>query len=87
MSEALFMIQRIRDEAHRFAITFQRQRRRKDITSVLTSIPGVGAKKSTLLLKHFGSVAALKNASATDLAGLPGVTPELAEVILANLKS
>ena len=87
MSEALFLIQRIRDEAHRFAITFQRQRRRKDITSVLTSIPGLGSKKSTMLLKHFGSVAALKNASASELAELPGVTPELAEAILTNLKS
>ena len=87
MSEALFLIQRIRDEAHRFAITFQRQRRRKDIASVLTSIPGLGSKKSTLLLKHFGSVAALKNASARELAELPGVTPELAEAILTNLKS
>ena len=63
-SEALFLLQRIRDEAHRFAITFQRQKRKTDIASVLAEIPGLGPARVKVLLKHFGSVARLKAAGA-----------------------
>ena len=59
-SEALFLIQRIRDEAHRFAITFQRQKRKNDISSVLAEVPGLGPARVKVLLAHFGSVARLK---------------------------
>ena len=55
-SEALFMLQRIRDEAHRFAITFQRAKRKNDIGSVLAEVPGLGPARVKVLLKHFGSV-------------------------------
>ena len=85
MSEALFMVQRIRDEAHRFAITFQRQRRKRDISTVLTSVPGLGDKKASALLRHFGSVAQLKAASVDELCGVSGITPELAAAVFHTL--
>ena len=55
-SEALYLLQRLRDEAHRFAITHQRRRRRRDIQSVLAEIPGLGDARIRALLRHFGSV-------------------------------
>jgi excinuclease ABC subunit C len=85
MSEALFMVQRIRDEAHRFAITFQRQRRRRDISTVLTSIPGLGDKKASALLRHFGSVAQLKAAGVDELCVVSGITAELASAVFQTL--
>jgi excinuclease ABC subunit C len=85
MSEALFMVQRIRDEAHRFAITFQRQRRKRDISTVLTSVPGLGDKKASALLRHFGSVAQLKAAGVDDLCTVSGITPELAQAVFQTL--
>ncbi len=57
-SEALYLVQRLRDEAHRFAITHQRKRRRRDINSILGEVPGLGAARIKALLRHFGSVAA-----------------------------
>ncbi|MCF8540847.1 MAG: excinuclease ABC subunit UvrC [Aurantimicrobium sp.] len=87
MSEALFMVQRIRDEAHRFAITFQRQRRKRDIATVLTSVPGLGDKKASALLRHFGSVAQLKAAGVDDLCAVSGITSELARAIVKTLTS
>ena len=62
-SEALYLLQRLRDEAHRFAITHQRRRRRRDIQSVLAEVPGLGDARIKALLRHFGSVAALKQAT------------------------
>ena len=59
-SEALYLLQRLRDEAHRFAITHQRRRRRRDIASVLAEMPGLGDARIKALLRHFGSVTALK---------------------------
>jgi excinuclease ABC subunit C len=85
MSEALFMVQRIRDEAHRFAITFQRQRRKRDISTVLTSVPGLGDKKATALLRHFGSVARLRAAPLDELSSVAGITPDLANAIHRTL--
>jgi excinuclease ABC subunit C len=87
MSEALFMVQRIRDEAHRFAITFQRQRRKRDIATVLTSVPGLGDKKASALLRHFGSVAQLRAAGVDDLCAVSGITSELARAIVKTLNS
>lgn len=84
-SEALFLIQRIRDEAHRFAITFQRAKRKNDISSVLSEIPGLGPARVKVLLAHFGSVARLKAASADDIAEVRGVGPALAAAIVGRL--
>ena len=84
-SDALFMIQRIRDEAHRFAITYQRQKRKKDIASVLTEIPGVGKSRVRELLRHFGSVTRLRAADATAIAEVNGIGPTLAQTIFDHL--
>lgn len=84
-SEALFMLQRIRDEAHRFAITFQRQKRRSDISSVLGEIPGLGPTRVKVLLKHFGSVARLRSATPEQIGEVKGVGPALASAIIARL--
>jgi len=84
-SEALYLLQRLRDEAHRFAITHQRKRRKRDITSVLTEVPGLGEARIKALLRHFGSVAALKNATVDEITELPGIGPKLAESIRARL--
>jgi len=84
-SEALFLLQRIRDEAHRFAITFQRQKRKTDIASVLAEIPGLGPARVKVLLKHFGSVARLKAAEPAEIGEVKGVGPALAAAIVARL--
>lgn len=84
-SEALFLLQRIRDEAHRFAITFQRQKRRADIGTVLAEIPGLGPARSKELLRHFGSVARLKAAGLDQIAEVKGIGPQLAASIVARL--
>lgn len=84
-SEALYLLQRLRDEAHRFAITHQRRRRRRDIQSVLAEVPGLGEARIKALLRHFGSVSALKKATPDEIAELPGVGPKLAAAIHAHL--
>ncbi len=84
-SEALFLVQRVRDEAHRFAITFQRQRRSTAIASQLSEIPGLGPKRVQALLKHFGSVARLREASLDEISSAPGVGLQLATQILSRL--
>lgn len=84
-SEALFLIQRIRDEAHRFAITFQRQKRKGDIQSVLAEIPGLGPARVKQLLAHFGSVKRLRAASVEEITAVRGVGPSLAAAIAARL--
>ncbi|HEU5223736.1 MAG TPA: excinuclease ABC subunit UvrC [Candidatus Lumbricidophila sp.] len=85
-SEALYLVQRLRDEAHRFAITHQRQRRKRDITTVLSEIPGVGPAKATALLRHFGSVAQLRAATAEELCDVTGIGPTLAATIAERLR-
>ena len=75
-SDALFLFQRVRDEAHRFAITHQRQRRKRDIGTVLSGIPGLGPARVKELLKHFGSVKRLRGASETDIAEVKGIGPD-----------
>ncbi|MRG58514.1 excinuclease ABC subunit UvrC [Agromyces sp. CFH 90414] len=84
-SDALFLFQRIRDEAHRFAITHQRQRRKRDIGTVLSEIPGLGPARVKELLRHFGSVARLKGASEADIAEVKGIGPTLAATIRSTL--
>lgn len=86
-SDALFLIQRIRDEAHRFAISYQRQKRRNDIQSVLGEIPGLGPSRVKELLKHFGSVARLRQANADAVAEVRGIGPTLAATIVERLRA
>ena len=84
-SEALYLVQRLRDEAHRFAITHQRARRKRDIRTVLSEVPGLGEARIKALLKHFGSVASLREASAEQIQELPGIGPKLAQTIVSHL--
>jgi excinuclease ABC subunit C len=78
-SEALYLVQRIRDEAHRFAITFHRQvRARSAVQSALDTIPGIGPKRKKALLKKFGSVKAIREADVNEIASTVGFTRALA---------
>lgn len=86
-SDALFLIQRIRDEAHRFAIAYQRQRRSGDITSSLADIPGLGPARVRALLAHFGSVTRLRAAEPAAIAEVKGVGPALAGQIHERLRA
>jgi excinuclease ABC subunit C len=86
-SEALFMLQRVRDEAHRVAIQYQRSTRKRSLRSELVDIPGVGESMAQSLLKTFGSVAAVREADAEQLRRVPGVGPALAERIYSSLRS
>jgi len=85
-SEGLYLLQRIRDEAHRFAITYHRQRRSKGMTSSeLDAVPGLGPTRRSALLKHFGSVRRLKAADVGEIAALPGFGPRTAAAVQAAL--
>ncbi|MGF2947752.1 excinuclease ABC subunit UvrC [Microbacterium alcoholitolerans] len=84
-SEALYLVQRLRDEAHRFAITHQRRRRRRDINSILSEIPGLGAARIKALLTHFGSVTRLRAATPEQIGEVSGIGPTLAANIHAHL--
>ena len=85
-SPALFMVQRLRDEAHRFAITYHRQNRsKKSIESLIDLIPGIGPKRKKSLLRHFGSVKQIREASIEDLASAPGMTSKLANMLKSYL--
>ena len=84
-SEGLFMLQRIRDEAHRFAITFQRSKR-KITASALDTVEGLGAAKRTALLDHFGSITKIKKASVEELTEVKGIGPALAKRIVAAFR-
>jgi excinuclease ABC subunit C len=82
----LLMLQQIRDEAHRFAITFQRkQRTRATVRSALDAVPGVGPKRKATLLKHFGSIKKIRAATVHKLSELPGINKNLAEAIKRSL--
>jgi excinuclease ABC subunit C len=81
-SEGLYLLQRIRDEAHRFAITHHRNRRSKSmVESVLDDVPGLGEVRRKTLLKHFGSLKKLRDATAEDIAQVPGIGPATAASI------
>ena len=85
-SPGLHLIQHIRDESHRFAITGHRNRRQKvKNTSSLESIPGIGAKRRQTLLKFMGGLQGLKKASKDEIASVPGISPELADTIYDHL--
>jgi len=81
-SQGLYLVQRIRDEAHRFGITYHRKlRSERTFKSALDEIPGIGPKRKQALMKHFGSVRAISAASVEDLAALNGMTRDAAEKV------
>jgi len=85
-SPSLRLLQRIRDEAHRFGVAYNRKRRtQRTITSALMEIPGVGPNRRRVLLERFGSLAGVKSATAAEIATLPGFSSKLAERILGLL--
>jgi excinuclease ABC subunit C len=84
-SEGLYLLQRMRDEAHRVAIRSQRRTRKRSTRSALHDVPGLGPEKAKALLRAFGSVAAIRRANAEDLQTVPGIGPSLAERICATL--
>ncbi|MBU6254706.1 MAG: excinuclease ABC subunit UvrC [Actinomycetales bacterium] len=87
-SEGLYLLQRIRDEAHRFAITFHRSRRSKVmLESILDDIPQLGAARRASLLERFGSVAAIRRASVEEIAATPGIGSKIASIIESRLSS
>jgi excinuclease ABC subunit C len=87
-SQALFVLQHIRDEAHRFAIEYHRKKRqRRAMASPLDDIPGIGPARKRALLRRFGSLARLTRANVEEVAATPGVGPALASEILARLQS
>jgi excinuclease ABC subunit C len=86
-SEGLYLLQRVRDEAHRFAITYHRAKRSKALTaSELDGVPGLGPARRATLLRHFGSVRKLAAASAEEIAGLPGIGPSVAGAVVTALR-
>jgi excinuclease ABC subunit C len=84
---SLKLLQRARDEAHRFAVSYSRKRRAaRTVTSELLNIPGVGEKRRRLLLERFGSLAGVRTATPEEIAALPGFSLKLADRILANVR-
>lgn len=87
-SEGLYLLQRIRDEAHRFAITFHRQKRGKAMTvSALDGVPGLGEAKRKALLAQFGSVKSIRTATAAELTSAKGIGPSLADAIVSHFST
>jgi excinuclease ABC subunit C len=86
-SPALRLLQRLRDEAHRFAVTFNRGRRRaRTVTSELLTVPGIGPARRRALLERFGSLAGVRLASVDEVATVPGFSTRLAERVLHHLR-
>nr|WP_246039717.1 excinuclease ABC subunit UvrC [Glycomyces buryatensis] len=87
-SETLYLMQRVRDEAHRFAISLHRKRRRKRLVgSALDGVPGLGESKRRALLKQFGSVKKIREAEQSELEAVTGIGPKLAEAIQTHLRN
>jgi excinuclease ABC subunit C len=87
-SEGLYLLQRIRDEAHRFAISFHRSRRSKVmLESILDDIPQLGSARRAALLDRFGSVAAIRKAKVEDIAATPGIGSKIASIIEEHLSA
>jgi len=87
-SEGLYLVQRIRDEAHRFAITAHRKKRRKlGLASQLETIPGIGPVRRKALLNHFGSVDSIRQASLEELEAVPSITTKVAETVKLHLQN
>ena len=85
-SEGMYLLQQIRDEAHRFAISYHRQQRSKRMrASALDEVPGLGPARRTDLVKHFGSVKLIKEATVEEIQEVKGVGPKLAQVIYDHL--
>lgn len=85
-SEGLYLLQRVRDEAHRFAITYQRSKRAKRFrSSPLDDVPGLGDTRKQALLKHFGSLKKLRSATIDQICEVPGIGRKTAETIAAAL--
>ncbi|QBJ98369.1 excinuclease ABC subunit UvrC [Rhodococcus sp. ABRD24] len=85
-SESLYLLQRVRDEAHRFAITFHRSKRSRRMTaSALDSVRGLGETRRTALVTHFGSVARLRNATVEEITAVPGIGVATAKAVLSAL--
>ena len=85
-SQALYLLQRIRDEAHRFAITYHRKLRgKKSVRSLLDDVPGIGPLRRKALLAEFGSLKAIRQATLEQLAAVPGMTRRVAEQLLESL--
>jgi excinuclease ABC subunit C len=81
-SEALYLLQRVRDEAHRFAITYHRQKRSKSmVVSALDGVPGLGAQRRKALMTRFGSLARLRRADIDEIMTVPGIGRATAEAI------
>jgi excinuclease ABC subunit C len=86
-SEGLYLLQRVRDEAHRFAITYHRAKRSKALAvSELDAVPGLGPARRATLLRHFGSVRRMAGATEAELAEVPGIGPQLAASVVAALR-
>jgi len=84
-SAEMFVLQALRDEAHRFAVSFHRgQRRRLTLRSALASIPGIGPSRQRVLLRHFGSIKRVREASVDEMAAVPGMTRPAAESVFAH---
>ena len=82
-SEGLYLLQRVRDEAHRFAITYHRQKRSKSmIASILDGVPGLGETRRKALMTHFGSLKRLRQADVADITAVPGIGPQTAAAIV-----
>lgn len=87
-SNALFLLQRVRDEAHRFAITYHKKlRTRQTLYSVLDKIPGIGGVRRRALLRHFGSIKRIEEATVKDLLQVPSMNEKIAQEILHSLKA
>ena len=87
-SEALYLLQKVRDEAHRFAINFHRSKRSKVmLESLLDQISGLGEVRRKSLLTHFGSVTALKSATLSELSAVPGIGEKMANTIIGQIKN
>jgi excinuclease ABC subunit C len=86
-SEGLYLLQRVRDEAHRFAITYHRSKRSKRMTaSALDSVPGLGEHRRKALVTHFGSIARLKEATVDQITAVPGIGVATANAVLEALR-
>ncbi len=85
-SEGLYLLQRVRDEAHRFAIGYQRQKRGKRmVESILDDVPGLGEARKKALLRQFGSLKRLRAATVEEIATVPGIGPTVAQAVVDAL--
>ncbi len=87
-SQVLFLLMRIRDEAHRFAITFHKKLRgKRAVSSALDDVPGIGAKRKKELIKRFGSLSGIKGATVDEIAAVPGINRKIAEELKEKLSN